>query len=166
MNLHPINIVARSKKILAWVWLIVLAAIAALGFALVLRGTRISSVDRFLIPPEILPGLAILCVGSLVGALTVAKFSDRVPQLKGLRNWISSHIGKPEREKQRNMFLVLTVLLLAFSMTSGTTPMYRFLVMNFVFSAFLNLLISSIAALGLFGWMCSFLISIKPKGKS
>jgi hypothetical protein len=75
-------------------------------------------------------------------------------------------IGEAGRVTQRNMFLLLTFCLVGPAMTHGVTPMYRVFATNYAAGLFANLLISILAAIGLFGWLCAILISKQSKEKS
>lgn len=142
------------------------ALLAIFGFTLVVYGTGATTVDRYLVPPQILPGLAVLHLAALLSAITIARKINLTIHFIGLRKFIAQKIGEPEREKLRNMFLLLTFLVIAFSMTRGVTPMYRALATNYLICVFVNIFVSAIASLGLFGWLSSLFISNQLKEKS
>lgn len=147
-------------------WLCILAMITIFGLLLVIYGTDKSSVNRYLSPPEILPGLGVLYLFSALMAVTVARKKHSIKFLVELRKLIKNKVGEPERDKQRNMFILLTFSSIVFSMTPGATPMYRELVANYFASLLINILTSTIAAVGLFGWLCSLLLSKQSKDES
>jgi hypothetical protein len=151
---------------LRFIGLFFLALLAFFGFSLVVYGTDATTAGRYLVPPQILPGLGVLYLCALLTAIATAKKFNASIFLMSLNKFISQKIGKTEREKLRNMFLLLTFFLIAFSMTSGTTPMYRALAANYLVSLLVNILVSGIASLGLLGWLSSLFISNQSKEKS
>lgn len=155
---------SRSKS-LEIVWLCLMALLAVSGLFFIILGTSASTVERYLVPPQILPGLGILYLCAVMTAVATAKQSISTLVLGKLRTFVVKKIGEPERKAQRNAFVLLTFLIVAFAMTSGTTPMYSALVTNYFASLFLNLLVSTIAAIGLFGWLSSLILS-KSQEKS
>lgn len=143
-----------------------LITIGILGLILVIQGTGATTVDRYLIPPQILIGVAVLYFCALLTAIGVTSRTGLIRPLQNLRRMVIQKIGEKERGKLLNMVLILTFLLIAFSMTRGSTPMYRLIATNYIFSVLINVLVSVIASVGLFCWLSSLLISKQMKEKS
>lgn len=139
---------------------------AILGVALVVFGTSITTVDRYLIPPQILPGLAVLYFCSLLVAIITVRENCSISFLRWLKEIVVRKIGAQERDKLRNMVLILTFFMVAFSMTRGVTPMYRVIANNYFISLFINILVSVISSIGLFGWLSSLYMSKQSKEES
>jgi len=152
-------------KLLEIAWLSALATVAILGLSFVVIGTGASTVDRYLVPPQILPGLGVLYFCAVLTAIGTAKSDNSTFVLTRLKETIAKKIGGAEREKLRNMALLLTFLMVAFAMIQGTTPMYRGLATNYLASLFINVLSSIVAAVGIFGWLASLFISKQSRRK-
>lgn len=155
---------ASKSRILEKTWLFLLTLLATIGFLLIILGTGASTVDRYLAPPQILPGLGVLYICAVLTAFVVVRQSSSSIFSARLRAFVATRIGESERKAQRNGFVLLTMLTITFAMTHGTTPMYRALATNYSASLFINLLVSTISAIGLFGWLSSLFLS-KSKGK-
>lgn len=117
-------------------------------------------------PPQMLPGLAILYLCALLSAFLTAQKVSATHSIEKIRKMVILRIGKSERTNLRNMVLILTFLMIAFAMTRGSTPMYRVLVTNYTFSLLINIFISLLASIGLFGWLSALFISKQSKEKS
>jgi hypothetical protein len=142
-----------------------LVVVAILGLTFIVLGTGLSTVGRYLAPPQMLPGLATLYFCAALTAIVTAKCGDSTVFLKRLRETIVKKVGEAEREKLRNMVLLLTFLMVAFAMIHGTTPMYQAFATNYLASLFTNLLVSAVCAVGLWAWLASFFIS-KQSGRN
>lgn len=143
----------------------VLLCLGVLGLTLVVLGTGATTVDRYLVPPEILPGLAILYLCALLTAFITSKKDSSTSFFKRLKEMVVRKIGGSERNNLRNMVLLLTFFTVTFSMTQGTTPMYRVFATNYPLGLFTNIVVSVISSIGLFGWLTSLFLSKQSKEK-
>lgn len=150
-------------KLFEVIFAVVLTALLILGLGLIAVGTGVKSVDRYLLPPEILPGLGTLYLCALLAAGAISMAKGPTSSFLWVRAEISKKIGESERKKLRSMFLVLTFLIVAFAMTPKASAMYQSLVRNYPVSLFANFLVSIIASAGLFGWLSSLFISKATK---
>lgn len=150
-------------KLSEFSWLSLSSLSGAVGLHLIINGTGATTVGRYLIPPEILPGLGVLYMCAILTSVLIARKDNTTHFLMTMRNIVREKIGEAGRHKQRNMFLLLTILLVGFAMTNGTTAMYRVLATHYFASLLINLLTSMIAAIGLFGWLCSSILSKQSK---
>ena len=147
------------------IFTVVLPSLGVLGLTFVGIGTGATTVDRYLVPPEILPGLVILYVCALLTALVTVKKNSSTSVFSRLKKMINRKIGEAERNNLRNMFLLLTFLIVAFSMTRGVMPIYREFATNYYLGLFTNIVISVISSIGLFSWLASLFISKQSKEK-
>lgn len=145
---------------------LVLTALLGIGLGLIVFGTGINSVDRYLVPPEILPGLAVLYLSTLLAAVAIFKVKSSTSLCVWLRDEVSKKVDQADGKKLRTMFLVLTCVIVALAMTPKASAMYRVLVTNYPVSLFANLLVSIIANAGLFGWLASLFVSKPSRNNS
>lgn len=156
---------SRSKS-LEIAWLCLMALLVISGLFLIILGTGASTAERYLTPPQILPGMGVLYLCAVMTAFAMAKQNILTSVLAKLRAFVVKKIGEPERKAQRNAFVLLTFLIVASSTIHGVAPMYRAFATNYLAGVFTNLLLSIVVAISLFGWLSSYLLSKQSKEKS
>ena len=145
-----------TKSFIEMTLTVITAILAALGVYLLVVGTTDATAGRFLIPPEILPGVGVILFdAALVGFFTVRLMRPKFFFSK-CNQLIKKKVGHTESQKLRNMALLLMLCIFGLAMTQGTTPMYAALSGNFILSLMVNIFISLITAIGIFGWSAYF----------
>lgn len=163
---QEIEVLKFKSRLYEVVWLAFLAGLAILGIIFVIIGTGASTVGRYFSPPEILPGFIVLNFCALLMAGSTAKKISSFTFLKKFREFIVKKINRSEREKLRNMVLILTFFIVAFSMTKGVNSRSQVFANNYYFGLIINVSSSILDSIGLFGWLSSLLISKQSKEKS
>ena len=149
-----------NLQIAETVWLSVFTIAAVAGFMLIILGTNASTGGRYLMPLQILPGVGALYLSAVLVSIAVVRANESTRTLKKIRVFVIKRIGgQMARERQRNMFLLLTICFAVLGSADGVTRMYSQLSMNYFVCLLINLIVSMIASFGLFGWLASLLIS-------
>ncbi|MGH9876381.1 MAG: hypothetical protein ACREBU_08960 [Nitrososphaera sp.] len=155
-----------NKFFLEMTLTVVILALAIAGLYLVVMGTTDVTAGRFLIPPEILPGVGVIFFDAVLIGFAAVRLTNSTFAFSKLRQIVMKKIGESEGKKLRNMALLLTFCIFGFSMTRGVTPMYRVLGGSFALSLVINIFISILGAIGVFGWVASLCMSKNREEKS
>jgi hypothetical protein len=111
----------NAGKLMVYKMSLALAGVLLIaGILLVAVETGHAPPGRYLMPAQILPGVSVLYLGTMLAAWGIAKSGPHA--MKDLYAWIFQRTSKEHAAKGRNLFLMLTVVIVTAWTLDGSPP--------------------------------------------